>query len=241
MAHITKTFTFEASHMLPGHKGKCARLHGHSYEFTAAFKGPIRQVRLGSAFETDTGMVVDYYDVSAVAKPFIEKYLDHYYLNETLLDLPRTTAELIACWIFGAFYKARLPILDVTVYETRSSSAVVNYSDWVDNFCYCPGKTDAEVDRIKQLEIERRVNHEKSLTANHIPMQVLINAKAGKDGNWTAEVPAEAFQGESRLTITTDTVEQLQAAFGREDVSFAGLASVDPVDAHLGIVKKEKS
>lgn len=29
---ITKIFTFDSSHMLDGHDGKCQNLHGHTYK-----------------------------------------------------------------------------------------------------------------------------------------------------------------------------------------------------------------
>lgn len=30
---VTKSFTFDASHFLPNHKGKCSTMHGHTYRF----------------------------------------------------------------------------------------------------------------------------------------------------------------------------------------------------------------
>ncbi len=41
-AILTKTFHFEAAHHLPGHRGKCARLHGHSYRLEVTLRGPIK-------------------------------------------------------------------------------------------------------------------------------------------------------------------------------------------------------
>lgn len=168
MATISKTFRWEASHVLPGHKGKCARLHGHSYKCEVYLSGDIKPVHkvhklpvdvnegqlysfrtnpdgTQEALEviTDGGMVVDFYDVGQVMKPIVEKYLDHYFLNESL-NIPRTTAELIACWIYGACHSAGLPVANVAVYETKDSSAFVNYKDWVENGSLCPPKEEAK-------------------------------------------------------------------------------------------------
>ena len=47
-AIITKTFRFESAHHLPGHSGKCARPHGHSYRLEVAVRGPIRHAPGGA-------------------------------------------------------------------------------------------------------------------------------------------------------------------------------------------------
>src|SRR5260370_40846854 len=54
MALITKIFRFEAAHNLPGHRGKCAHLHGHSYRLEATLRGPLKNVPQ----QSDHGMVV---------------------------------------------------------------------------------------------------------------------------------------------------------------------------------------
>lgn len=68
---LTKTFRFEASHVLPHHPGKCSRLHGHSWVLHVSVKGPINR---------DTGFVMDFADMSAIVKPLIE-HLDHHHLG----------------------------------------------------------------------------------------------------------------------------------------------------------------
>ena len=71
MHTITKEFRFEAAHIIDGHPGKCANLHGHSYISTVEFSGPV---------STDTGMVIDYYEVSKLCDPIFET-LDHSFLT----------------------------------------------------------------------------------------------------------------------------------------------------------------
>jgi len=68
---ISKEFTFEASHILPMHPGKCSRLHGHSWVLTVAISGEVNP---------DTGFVMDYADLKKAVQPLIDD-LDHRHLG----------------------------------------------------------------------------------------------------------------------------------------------------------------
>ncbi len=68
---LTKTYRFEASHILPKHPGKCSRLHGHSWVLHVSVEGLINP---------ETGFVMDFGDISKVVKPLVEK-LDHRHLG----------------------------------------------------------------------------------------------------------------------------------------------------------------
>jgi 6-pyruvoyltetrahydropterin/6-carboxytetrahydropterin synthase len=92
MFKLYKDFTFEASHQLPHHDGKCARLHGHSWKFTVVVEG-LELHEGGPEF----GMLADYGLISAVVKPLVEEKLDHRHLND-LMENP--TSENIARWLF---------------------------------------------------------------------------------------------------------------------------------------------
>lgn len=48
--------TIDAGHRIVGHKGKCARLHGHTYRFKIAVEGKV----------TDPGFVIDFGDIKDV-------------------------------------------------------------------------------------------------------------------------------------------------------------------------------
>lgn len=118
---ITKEFRFEAAHHLNkvpiGHK--CSRPHGHSYKIILVLRSPVLD---------QMGFVVDYTDISAAMKPFIDNYFDHHDLNHTLPPLSgdpnfETTAENIARLVFERA-KATFPLLvGVEVRETETSSA----------------------------------------------------------------------------------------------------------------------
>jgi len=84
---ICKEFTFEASHVLPHHKGKCSNLHGHSWKLTVYMRGPV---------DGETGMVVDYADIKSSIQPIIDD-LDHAHLgawntSKVIIDIAKGCA-----------------------------------------------------------------------------------------------------------------------------------------------------
>ena len=113
---IVKEFRFEAAHKLnnvpSGHK--CGRLHGHSFHFEVKVRGVI---------DIKNSWVMDFGDISKIVKPLIDKYLDHYYLNE-IEDLGEPTCESIALWLWKKL-KPQIPKLyEITVHETCTSRCV---------------------------------------------------------------------------------------------------------------------
>ncbi len=69
---ISKEFTFEASHILPKHKGKCSRLHGHSWRLWVVVEGPIHE---------ETGFVCDYGELKMLVDSQVINKLDHSHLG----------------------------------------------------------------------------------------------------------------------------------------------------------------
>ena len=90
---IGKEYYFDAAHMLPNHKGKCSRLHGHSYKVEVEISGDINT---GNSGLSNEGMVLDF-DILGVAMSPIIEALDHYYLNDVMEEV--TTAENVARYI----------------------------------------------------------------------------------------------------------------------------------------------
>lgn len=115
MWRLGKEFRFEASHVLPNHKGKCSRLHGHSWRGTVYVQGNYLQEKGSSS-----GMVVDYADISSHLKPLIETYLDHYHLNDTL-GTENPTSEVVAQWVYRKLKESGLPVSGVEICETCTS------------------------------------------------------------------------------------------------------------------------
>jgi 6-pyruvoyltetrahydropterin/6-carboxytetrahydropterin synthase len=84
---ICKEFYFDSSHYLPGYKGKCEQVHGHTYKLEVVVEGEMRK----------DGMVIDFKDLGKIVNAAVLDELDHRNLNE-IIDNP--TAENIATWAF---------------------------------------------------------------------------------------------------------------------------------------------
>ncbi len=134
---ITKTFTFDSSHMLDGHDGKCQNLHGHTYKLEVVLSGSLIE-----GGEKD-GMVMDFADVKCAVKALVIEPFDHAFIyhgdNEreskiaamlegwqmkTMRLNRRTTAENMAVYMFHVLKEAGgLPVHCVRLWETPTSCA----------------------------------------------------------------------------------------------------------------------
>ncbi|HVB25443.1 MAG TPA: 6-carboxytetrahydropterin synthase QueD [Ktedonobacteraceae bacterium] len=118
LAIITKSFRFEAAHHLPGHQGKCANLHGHSYKLEVTLRGPIN-IAPG---KSSNGMVMDFGDLAQIVRSSVIETLDHQDLNA--VTKLHTTAENLAHWIWDALVTSRLDeqlLYRIRLWETESS------------------------------------------------------------------------------------------------------------------------
>jgi 6-pyruvoyltetrahydropterin/6-carboxytetrahydropterin synthase len=106
-----------AAHFIPGHKGMCKNLHGHTWKI---------EVVLTSEKLNEIGMVADFIDIKAKLKDFL-RVVDHVCLN----DLPYfkehlPTTENLAKYIYQNFSKlvAPLKLKRVQVWESDAASIV---------------------------------------------------------------------------------------------------------------------
>ena len=120
MYELTVEIPFSAAHCLPGHPGRCANLHGHSYRALVTVTG----ARLNAQ-----GMLMDFGDLKAVCTQVIES-LDHTYLNELpAFAESAPTAERLAAHIYGEIKplltasSATPTLARVVVYESERSFA----------------------------------------------------------------------------------------------------------------------
>jgi len=133
---IAKEFRWEMGHRLPNHDGACRNVHGHSYRLVVEIEGEVNP---------ETGMVIDFAEISAKVKPFVAE-LDHAFLcqdsdTEVLALLERmemkrviipfpSTVENI-CRLFverlrPAFaMESGLEAFTVRIWETASSVAEI--------------------------------------------------------------------------------------------------------------------
>jgi 6-pyruvoyltetrahydropterin/6-carboxytetrahydropterin synthase len=93
---VTKSFTFDAAHFLPQHKGKCATMHGHTYRLEVTVVRDNGKLINGGS---DEGMVIDFYDLKTIVNTEIIDKIDHKVLNEVFPF--RTTAENMAAHFFA--------------------------------------------------------------------------------------------------------------------------------------------
>jgi len=116
-ALVTKSFRFESAHSLPGHQGKCANLHGHSYTLEVTLRGAIKD----APGESDHGMVMDFSDLGAIVKHSIIDRLDHQELGA--VTGIHTTAENLAHWVWDELLAYGLSdrlLYRVRLWETES-------------------------------------------------------------------------------------------------------------------------
>lgn len=132
MITISKEYSFDSSHMLWVHNwtpeknaavfGKCSRLHGHTYHLTVTVTGHVNP---------NDGMILNYFDLDKVVKPYVDEELDHRNLNEVFEDM-LTTAENMVQKIGQTLVDRLTPVLNpsaggvesVMLQETPKTSAV---------------------------------------------------------------------------------------------------------------------
>ncbi len=110
---MTISTTFAAAHRLPGHEGKCQRLHGHTYGLEVTVEG--RPQESGPA----AGMIMDFADLRQRVAELVVEPLDHQLLNELFGFVP--TAEAVANWAFERLREGGLPVVRVRLAEGPNS------------------------------------------------------------------------------------------------------------------------
>lgn len=139
---VMKEFKFEASHVLPKHKGKCSRLHGHSWVLRVFVRGGVNK---------DSGFVVDFADIKADVQPLIDQ-LDHKHLgawsvkvqNGFVLPIVEgwnvpdmdiyPTSENLLWWIGEQLYRQGLQWHALELNETCTSMARLEISEFITRF-----------------------------------------------------------------------------------------------------------
>lgn len=131
---IVKIFTFDSSHLLDGHDGKCKNLHGHTYKLEVEVQGDL--ITEGPK----EGMVLDFSDLKTIVKKNVLDLMDHAFLYNRLNERERTIAALLEGWglktyaleqrttaevmsmhIFHILRQQGLPVSKVRLWETPTS------------------------------------------------------------------------------------------------------------------------
>ena len=109
---ITKEFTFDAAHYLALYKGKCEKMHGHTYKMHVTVKGEVKK----------DGMVYDFVELKKLVRTKIIDHLDHAVLNDVINN---PSAENICIWVWDQLsdtFKG-VDLHEVKVWETPTSFA----------------------------------------------------------------------------------------------------------------------
>lgn len=121
---IKRIFTFDSAHYLPGHYGKCAGMHGHTYKLEVTVARNDRQLIVNGSSE---GMVMDFTDLNRIVKEEIIDKVDHKILNE-VFDF-RTTSENLALHFFqvisGKLEQYEVVVHKIALWETPNSCVEV--------------------------------------------------------------------------------------------------------------------
>lgn len=110
---VTRSFTFEASHVLPWHPGKCSGLHGHGYRLDVTVAGT----------PDENGVVIDFDDLAEIVQKHVIATLDHAHLND-VIESP--TAERIAEHVWDVLSGVGLALHTIRVSETGDCWAEVS-------------------------------------------------------------------------------------------------------------------
>jgi len=105
---ITKKFTFDSAHQLRNYRGKCKKLHGHTYVLYVTVSGNV---------DKKSGMVVDFAKINETVKENVINVFDHEYINNIL---KQPTAENMSIWIWKRLEK-KLKIYKIELWETPDS------------------------------------------------------------------------------------------------------------------------
>jgi 6-pyruvoyltetrahydropterin/6-carboxytetrahydropterin synthase len=109
---LRKEYGFEAAHFIYNHPGKCKNLHGHSYRLFVSLEGQVNP---------ETGMIIDFDDLSKIVRDKVIFPLDHRFLNDLI---PLSTAENISVWIWQQL-KPDLPgLLQLELFETTDNCVI---------------------------------------------------------------------------------------------------------------------
>lgn len=121
---VTREFTFDAAHYLPGYDGDCSRMHGHTYKMHVTVSMP------ESSMIENKGMVMDFKVLNDIVKKHIISMVDHKLLNESL-PVSITTAEIMVCYFLDKLratpelVEKGMRVDSVKLWETPNSFAEV--------------------------------------------------------------------------------------------------------------------
>ncbi len=142
LIRLTKSFTFEMAHALPGHDGPCKHIHGHTYELFVTIIGkPIEDPS-----SPKYGMIMDFKDIKSLVREAVIDEFDHalvmrrdaaemlrdssgnvLFTRLIITDYQPTTENLVA--EFAIRLQEKLP-QHVKLYSLRLRETMTSYAEW---------------------------------------------------------------------------------------------------------------
>lgn len=117
MYELTVQSLFDAAHFLPGYKGDCNNMHGHTWKIETTYLVPNNQ-------QEETGIAIDFKILKAALNQVLAQF-DHRMINQVI---PIPTAENIAAYIFEVlkttFSDSGQFLMAVTVHESRDAKVM---------------------------------------------------------------------------------------------------------------------
>ncbi len=117
---LSRDFTFDAAHNLIHYKGKCEKLHGHTYKLRVVLEGT----------PDEEAMIMDFAELKQIVNEHVISRLDHAYINDIIAQ---PSAENIALWVWRELddrvRRENCELYEVHVWETASSCVVVGRED----------------------------------------------------------------------------------------------------------------
>ena len=101
---ISRSFVFDAAHILSWHPGKCSRLHGHTYRLEVSVRGDL----------DERGIVIDFDEMASIVENLVLNRIDHSFLND-ILDNP--TSERVALHILELLESCPFKIDSLKLWE----------------------------------------------------------------------------------------------------------------------------
>lgn len=144
---LTKEFSFEMAHALPGYDGACSQIHGHSYRLFVTVAGEPENDPSSPKF----GMVMDFGELKRIVNTLVTDRYDHtlmlrdmeeskeviatlsrHYTRIVPVDYQPTCENLIVR--FADAIRAALPA-GVSLHSLRLHETANSYAEWfaVDN------------------------------------------------------------------------------------------------------------
>lgn len=112
---LIKEFEFDAAHNLIHYKGKCERLHGHTYKLLVKLEGT----------KDSEDMIFDFVELKHLVNDNVLDKFDHAYLNDFI---KQPSAENIAEYIWNELEplvkRDNCHLYEIEVWETKTSGIV---------------------------------------------------------------------------------------------------------------------